>query len=94
MKQNDDLIFTFGSQNSAIDLSNGKNFMFLDSTQKRKELFEYFQGMTNEKFTQQWFESHNRVSDLMSSGFTVERIVTIVVFYEPTTQSVDKILSY
>ena len=86
-----DQAFQFASQNSALKLQNEKKFIHLDSTKARKETIEYFQQMNNKDFLNDWFENHNRVSALLSSGFKPARLTSIVVFYEPSTQHIETI---
>ena len=86
-----DMVFQYASQNSALRLHNGMNSIWLDSAQAKEETIEYFDKMNNKDFLNAWFENHNRLSSLISSGFKPARLTSIVLFYEPSSQHIDKI---
>jgi hypothetical protein len=84
-----DLGFQFASQNSALTLHNGKNVIGLHSTKIRQDAHQYFSSMTGDDFKKAWFDAHDSISDLIASGYTANRLTTLVIFYEPTSTSVE-----
>ena len=86
-----DLGFQFASQTSSLTLHNGKNVIYLHSTKTRQKLHDYFSAMSGSEFKNNRFESHDAASDLVASGYSAERLVTVVIFFEPTTISVEKL---
>ena len=87
----EDLIFCYGSQNSSVPLQNGKNFIFLDSTEARAETIKYFSNLSNNEIQDLWFNQHSKIGGLSASGFKPQRLLTVNFFYEPCEIHVDKI---
>ena len=86
-----DSVFTFASPNSAITLQNEKSFILLDSPETSKETYNYFKSMNDKTLLSHWFNSHNLISDLSSSGFVPIRLTSIVCFFEPLNVTVKEI---
>ena len=86
-------VFQYGSQNSALTLQNEENHIFLDSPKEKEKTYTYFENMSNDEIGKKWFDRHNQVSNLLTSGFRLGNIVSVVMFYEPETQHVDKIFN-
>ncbi len=72
VKKDNDLVFTWASPGSGILLHNGKNKLLIDSSNTTKKLVAYCKSLTNVQFGNLWFERHNAISDLMSSGFSAK----------------------
>lgn len=85
-------IFTFGSPNSAIILPNDKQVFKLRGADARVTLLNFLAKMTLEKFTDDWFNIHDATSELVASGLKVRRIIALVVIFDPSDTSVNKLL--
>ena len=92
MDSEDKPIFQYGSQNSSLTLQNDENHVWLDSIQQKEKTYTYFTEMTNSEICSIWFERHNEASNLLTSGFRPGKMLSVVMFYEPETQHVDKLL--
>ena len=86
-----DIVFQYASQNSALPLQNGKNHIFLDTPVSLGETIRHFEKMSNQDIVDLWFETHNRISGLSTSGFQPMRLTSLVFFYEPTYFHIDKV---
>lgn len=93
IKQQDEVGFQFASQSTSLTIFNDKNVTFLHSTKSREALYNFFKPMTGPEFLTNWFQNHDAISDLMSSGYSPKRICTMVIFYEPTSQSVKELFN-
>ena len=91
VKHQDQIGFQFASQASSITLQNDKSVIFLNSTKTAQATYNYFNEMSGPEFLSNWFKSHDAVSDLTTSGFVARRVTTVVVYYEPTSQTVREI---
>ena len=60
--------FQWASKNSGLTLLNEKTKILISSNKVRKQLYEKFESMTSEEFLTNWFNSHDRVSELYRSG--------------------------
>lgn len=83
-----DLIYKFASQNSGIILDNDRQFILLENSHTQKMLSEKLRTTDYSMFLEQWFSSHDLVSDLTSSGVRPERLLCALVYYEPISSSV------
>ena len=86
-----DNVFTFASPNSAITLQNSKSFILFDSPETTKETYNYFKNMNDKTLLSHWFNAHNIISNLSTSGFVAKRLTTIVCYFEPLNISAKEI---
>ena len=87
-----DLIYQYASQNSALTLQNKETCIYFDETDNREETFNYFKSMNSADISALWFNTHNRISGFSGSGFTLARLTSVNIFYEPTTMHVDQLI--
>ena len=92
MRNDKGLIYNWGSQNSGILIHNDQNVILLEDPETQKELSNKFRHTDYKTYLHTWFDAHDLVRDLTTSGIIPERLMTIMVFYEPTTVSVSKLL--
>lgn len=85
-------VFTFGSANSAIILPNDKQVFTLRGPDARIKLLNFLTKMNLENFTDEWFNIHDATSELVASGLKVRRIIALVVIFDPSDASVNKLL--
>ena len=83
--------FQFASKNSGIQLKNQRSKLLLDSKESRKALYQTFSEMSSDEFLLSWFESHDRISQLVRSGFIPKRTCTLILYLEPVSTSVKEI---
>ena len=85
--------FQFASRNTSLALMNEKSSAYVGSTADHKELRKFFENMTPEKFLQSWFTSHDRVSELVGSGFQPKRTCSLVIYLEPEVMTAEEIFN-
>ena len=82
------LIYKFASQNSGIKLDSTRNFVRLEDSKTLKALSEKLRTTDYSQYLEKWFDSHDVISDLSSSGLRPERLLCVLVYFEPTSHSV------
>ena len=85
--------FQWVSKASGLVLMNDQTRILIDDYEIRLELYNQFLNMNGETFLQKWFESHNRISRLQSSGFGPKSVTTLVAYIEPLNISVKKLFN-
>lgn len=85
MRHEKKLIFQFASQNSTLRIDDERNFLLLENSHTQKVLADKLRKTQYNDFLEEWFFVHDAVSDLMASGITPERLLSVVVYYEPTS---------
>ena len=83
--------FQFASKSSGIVLKNERSKILLDNNSTRKELVEKFSKMSSDDFLLSWFASHDRISQLVRSGFIPKGTCTLILYLEPISTSVKEI---
>ena len=83
--------FQFASQNSAIQLSNEKNHVLMTNEETVRPVIDYFDQMTGQEFLGKWYESHDRIAELASSGFLPSSTKSVVVYLEPVNMTATEI---
>ena len=92
--KNTDLVFQWAAPNSGMILANEKFKFLIDSGHDARELANYFKSMENTQFQQNWFDRHDSISDLQSSGLHLKRLTNIVIFYNPYSHDVRDFMKY
>ena len=83
--------FQFASRNTSMQLLDDKPYVHIRSTEDNKEVVDYFTEISGDKFLTKWFEAHDRVSELVGSGFNPKRTTTVVLYLEPETMHAKEI---
>ena len=83
MRHEKNLIFTFSSQNSCLRVDNERNFLLLDDSNTLKVLSKQFRATSYDDYLDEWYLAHDLISDLTASGIKPERLLTLVVYFEP-----------
>ena len=85
--------FQFASRNTSIELLHGKSTAYIGSTAEHSAILKYFENLSGESFLQKWFESHDKISELVGSGFQAKRTTTIVLYLEPEAMTASEIFT-
>ena len=91
MRNGQDYVFIFGSQNSGIRIDDNRQFVLLENSHTRGELIKFFQKTTYEDYLEKWYSIHDEIGDLSASGLKSHRLLARTVFYEPVSLSVNKL---
>ena len=89
-----DKIFQFASWNSGIKLYNEMNTVLIGNIEVRKKVRDYFTTMSSSTLLQLWFAAHDEIGLFSMSGFSVGKIVSVVIYLEPSSMTVSEILDY
>ena len=56
-----------------------------------RPVIDYFDQMTGQEFLGKWYESHDRIAELASSGFLPSSTKSVVVYLEPVNMTATEI---
>ena len=90
-RKKNDLIFTHASQNTSLFLQEKQQCYYIKNTESKKNLLNYFQSMDKNSLIRDWFYSHDIISGYTSSGFVPERLISCVIYFEPSAVQVSEI---
>ena len=83
--------FQFASRNTSMQLMHDKSTAYIGSTAEHSEILRFFEEMSGETFLQKWFDAHDRISELVGSGFQAKRTTNLVMYLEPEAMPAQKI---
>ena len=66
--------------------------MLLFGPKQKRSLYDYFARMNPGKFESLWYQAHDNVGGLSLSGFKYDRIITLVVNFEPNYFTAEELL--
>ena len=88
------LVFQWAAPNSGMILPNEKFKFLIDSGFDTQELTTYFKNMSNVQFQQNWYNRHDSIASLQSSGLNLKRLTNVVIFYNPYSHNVRDFKDY
>ena len=74
-----------------MQLMHDKSTAYIGSTAEHSEILRFFEEMSGETFLQKWFDAHDRISELVGSGFQAKRTTNLVMYLEPEAMPAQKI---
>ena len=91
MQKDNTIGFQFASPSSSMLLSNGKFHALMDGEKTVRPLLNFFSEMDGQEFLSRWYDAHDRVAELTSSGFRPVNTKSLVLYLEPVHEKADTI---
>ena len=89
IRNKDGLQFVWASQGSMIQLFDSKRSKFLiESKDTRQKLTDFFEKSSPDNLLETWFQAHDRRSDYIYSGFSPEKLLACMAYFEPISVNV------
>ena len=83
-RKDDDLIYTHASQNTSLFLLDEEQSFFINSVESKARLRNHFKSMSKNDLLADWFFAHDSVSNYQRSGVRPERLISAIIYFEPT----------
>ena len=83
--------FEFPSANSTLKIKERQIF-YVDSTERKEWLHNFFEKSNLNEIKSAWQSSHDDVGLFSASGLYADKIITCIIYVEPTSVKVDHLL--
>ncbi len=92
-RKSNDLIFTHASQNTSLFLLKEKQSFFINSVEAKTKLRDHFKSKSKNDLLSDWFFAHDNISNYRRSGVIPERLISSIIYFEPSALHVREIFS-
>ena len=85
--------FVFASRMTTISMDEeNRKASIIEGGAAAKKLYSFFESKSKLELTDEWYRTHDKISNYTVSGLQPKRLISIVAYVEPLNTDVESIL--